>query len=389
MPTCSWIHEKDSDAFYAALEIVPAPGGIPLPSWHCPFCAAHFLQPESFRLHLEAKHSGRRPFLTLGRAEPKSTDIIRKRIDAAGVCFFDATRVFLSRDNSTFIETTPQKLGRELARSSDGRLWIKLENKFDAKADPIHTDYDLSFRVYDDDARLKRVDQAFVKLLGKDGVTMGDVDAFIRQTETFAVPDYRTAMAEYVIGVLVKDGDAATGIGVATRDYGARYEGALAVLQEFARPLPRLLCALIRFSRNDFALDRLVMTGFGLLDCANAQLSPLARNGGAWSAPYDENTGRGKKMSVCPIDNGSAALFFRAAQLATTSRWSRDLEAKLLAEAGVPDLDPEDRQKFFALWAAAAERLGKKESALYPLRNLAGSYCFGQWADKLLEEIER
>jgi len=389
MPTCSWIREKDSDAFYAALEIVPSPGGVPPPSWYCPFCAAHFLQPESFRLHLEAKHSGRRPFLTLGGAEPNSTDIIRKRIDAASVCLFDATRVFLSRDNSTFTETTPAKLGRELACSSDGRLWVKLENRFDAKADPIHTDYDLSFRVYDDDAPLKRVDQAFVKLLGKDGITMDDVDAFIRQTETLAVPDYRTAMAEYVIGVLVKDADAATGIGVGTRDYGARYEGALMVLQEFARPLPRLLCALIRFSRNDFALDHLAMTGFGLLDSANAQLSPLARKGGAWSASFADNTGKDEKLSVCPVDNGSAALFFRAAQLGATSRWSRDLEAKLMAEADVPDFDPEDRQKFFALWAVTAERLGKKESALYPLRNLAGSYCFGQWADRLLEEIER
>jgi hypothetical protein len=389
MPTCSWILERDSDAFYAALEAVPSPGGIPPQTWHCPFCAAHFEQFESFRLHLEAKHSGRRPFLTFGGSEPTSTDTIRKRIDAADVNLFDATRIFFSRDNSTFIETTASKLARELARCSDGRLWIRVENWFDSRADPIHTSYDLSFRIYDDEDQLKRADQAFVKLLGKDDVTMDNVDAFIRLTESLGVPDYRTAMVEYVIGVLIKDGDTATGIGVTTRDYGARYEGALNVLQEFARPLPRLLCALIRFSRNDFALEHLTMTGFGLLDNANAQLSPLARKGGAWSAPIANDTGDDEKLSVCPIDNGSAAIFFRAAQLAATSRWSRDLEAQLLAEADVPDLDPEDRQKFFALWAAAAVRLGKRESALYPLRNLAGSYCFGQWADKLLEEIER
>lgn len=218
---------------------------------------------------------------------------------------------------------------------------------------------------------------------------MDDVDAFIKKTENLGVLEYRTAMAEYVIGVLIKDGDSATGIRVSVRDYSARYEGALTVLQEFARPLPRLLCALIRFSRNDFKLDHLVKTGFGLLDSANAQLSPLARNGGDWSAPIAQDNGNGEKIAVCPVDNGSATIFFRAAQLATTSRWSRDLEAQLMAEADVPDLDPEDRQKLFALWAAAAIRLGKTESALYPLRNLAGSYCFGQWADSLLEEIER
>lgn len=316
-------------------------------------------------------------------------DIIRKRIDAKGVTIFNATRVYLSRDNSKFSEIVASKLGRELARIGDGRLWIRLENRFDSKADPIHTNYDFSLRVYDDDEKLKRVDLAFVKTLGKDGVTMDDVDAFIRQTEDEAVPEYRAAMADYVIGVLVKDGDTATGIGTATRDYGPRYEGALTVLREFARPLPRLLCALIRFSRNDFSLSHIGATGFGLLDSANAQLSPLAHKGGAWSSGKPGTSEDERKLTICPVDNGSAAVLWRAAQLAATARWSNDFDAQLRAEADVPNLDPEDRQKFFALWAATAERLGKKESAIYPLRNLTGSYCFGQWADKVLEEIER
>ncbi|WP_295525991.1 hypothetical protein [Novosphingobium sp. Chol11] len=389
MPTCSWIREKDSDAFYAALESVPSPGGERAPSWQCPFCAAIFPKAESFRLHLEGTHTGRRPFVTFGGAEPKSTDVIRQRIDSKSVAIFDTTRAYLSRDHSTFSEIALSKVAGELARNSDGRLWIRLKNQFDANADPIHTEYDLSFRVYDDDAKLKRVDLAFVKTLGKDGVTMDDVDAFIRQTEDIAVPEYSAAMADYVIGVLVKDGDPATGIRAATRDYGSRYEGALTVLREFARPLPRLLCSLIRFSRNDFALGHMAATGFGLLDSANAQLSPLAHKGGRWTATKPTPASDEKKMTVCPVDNGSAAVLWRAGQLAATARWSRDLEAQLHAEADVPNLDPEDRQKFFALWAATAHRLGKKESAIYPLRNLAGSYCFGQWADMLLEEIDR
>ncbi|MGY6638076.1 MAG: hypothetical protein ACXIUO_13160 [Erythrobacter sp.] len=217
---------------------------------------------------------------------------------------------------------------------------------------------------------------------------MDDVDAFIRQTENLSVSEYRTAMAEYVIGVLVKDGDAATGIRVVSRNYSARYEGALGVLQEFARPLPRLICGLIRFSRNDFALGHLVETRFGLLDRANAQLSPLAHKGGVWSAFSTDESGGVQKFSICPVDNGSAAILFKAAQLRAISRWSQTFEAQLVAEADVPDLDPEDRQKLYALWAAAAIRLGKQESALSPLRNLAGSYCFGQWADAILEEIE-
>jgi hypothetical protein len=149
-----------------------------------------------------------------------------------------------------------------------------------------------------------------------------------------------------------------------------------------------LLCALIRFSRNDFAIDHVTATGFGLLDNANAQLSPLARKGGAWSATPPAPSNDDKRCNVCPVDNGSGTVLWRAGQLAATVRWSRDLEAQLQAEAEVPDLDPEDRQKLYALSAATALRLGKQESTLHPLRNLAGSYCFGQWADRLLEEFE-
>ena len=388
MPTCSWIREKDIEAFYAAVETVPQPGGTPPPVWRCPFCPAYFPQPEGFQTHLEAEHSGRRPFMTIGGFEPNSTDIIRKRIDADGLKIFDTTGVYISEDNFHFIETTRATLARKLASIKEGRVWIKLKNQFDAKAEAIYAQYDFSFRVYDDEVALERVDKAFVKLLGKEQVTMDDVDAFIRQTEHLSVSEYRTAMAEYVIGVLVKDGDTATGIRVVSRNYSARYEGALGVLQEFARPLPRLICGLIRFSRNDFALGHLVETRFGLLDRANAQLSPLARKGGAWSAFSADEGGGVQKFSICPVDNGSAAILFRAAQLGAISRWSQTLEAQLMAEADVSDLDPEDRQKLFALWAAAAIRLDKQESALSPLRNLAGSYCFGQWADALLEEIE-
>jgi hypothetical protein len=338
-------------------------------------------------MHLSNTHGGQRPFLTFDAFEPSSTDVIRNRIDAKRVAIFNTTSVSMSRDNVQFDAVAQPKLCRELSRSSDGRIWIRLENRFDTKADPIHTTYDLSFRVYDDEAKLKGVDQTFVELLGKDGVTMDDVDSFLRQTEKFSVPDYRDAMADYVIGVLVKDGDNDTGVRSATRDYGVRYDGALTVLREFARPLPRFLCTLIRFSRNDFSLGHLAATGFDLLDSANAQLSPLARNGGVWSTPTPPLTAEAK-LTICPVDNGSWAVLWRGGQLASTARWSRDLEAQLRAETDLPSLDPEDRQKLYALWAAAAIRLRKQKSALYPLGNLAGSLSFGQWADRLLEEFE-
>lgn len=85
MPTCSWIRERDIEAFYAAVETVPLPGGTLPPVWHCPFCAAYLPEAAGFQVHLEAGHSGRRPFLTIDGVEPKSPEIVRKQIDDTAV----------------------------------------------------------------------------------------------------------------------------------------------------------------------------------------------------------------------------------------------------------------------------------------------------------------
>lgn len=387
MPTCSWILERDSDAFYAAIDNVPGPINEVERSWKCPFCVAWFQEAEAWRQHLSNTHSGQRPFLTIGGSEPSSSDTIRRRVDPKRVAILNATSVKISHDNLDFVSVTESELSRQLAESCQCRLWIRLGNRFDNNADPINTTYDLSFRVYDDGALLEGVDRVFVRLLGKDSATMDDVYRFLRETESFSVPDYSSAMADYVIGVLIKDGDDRTGVRAAARDYGPRYDGALNFLQMFARPLPRLLCSLIRFSRNDFAIDHLAFTGFSLLDSANAQLSPISRNGGDWPQPALSHIGEAK-LPICPVDNGSSAVLWRAGQLATTARWSQDLEDQLRGETDLATLDPEDRQKLYAIWAATAIRLRKQECALYPLGNLAGSFSFGQWADGLLEEFE-
>ena len=388
MPTVGWILEKDNDAFYAATSFVPAPGGELAPNFRCPFCSASFKQPAPLRTHLEERHLGHRPFMTINGIEPKSAETVRKRIEEQAVEFFYTTSLSLSSDGLHFERFSSNNLKRDLGRADRGRLWLRLENKFDAKAQPILTDYDLSFKVYDDSYALGEVDRLFVALLGKGGVHLDDVDEFIRQSARHGVDEYSGALAEYVIGVLVKDADASTGIRAANRDYRARLHGSLRILQEFERPLARLICALIRFSSNDFDASHLSVTGYEHLDFANAQIAKLAKGGSSWSPKTDKGSEVGGKISVCPVDNGSDMVMRLADQLASLSRWGPALQQQLEAESDVLDLDPLDREKFWVVWAQAAARLGKKEFALHPLRMLAGSYCFGHWADMLLREFE-
>lgn len=387
MPTVGFIWDTINDRYYAT-EPVPQPGPPPAPAFRCPFCSQGFKTPEELRHHRDVAHSGQRPFLTIAGVEPKSTDIIRRRVDPKDVDFFDVTTVSLSRDNLRFESIERSDLCGLLGSAGAERLWLHLENRFDAKAQPIRTGYDLTFRVYDDEQRLAEVDRVFVTVLGKDDVRMDDVDDFLRQSAKISVQEYSGSLADYVIGVLAKDADPSTGIRAARGDYRSQLEGALSVLQSFDRPLPRLIASLIRFSSSAFESDVLSATGCQPLDFANGQLAPLVCRYCNDVPPSNVEYLDSTRFSACPVDNGSDTVMRRADQLAALTRWSPQLESQLRAEANVVNLDPLDREKLYALWAKAAVRLGKKEGALEPLRALAGSYSFGHWAEMLLEEFE-
>lgn len=387
MPTVGFIWDTINDRYYAT-EPVPAPGPPPEAVFLCPFCSQAFKTPEELRRHRDAAHSGHRPFLTIAGVEPKSSDIMRRRVVPKDIEFFDVTKISLSRDNLRFEEIERSALCRAFGAAGVERYWLRLENRFDGKAQPIRTDYDLTFRVYDDEQKLADIDRLFVGLLGKDDVRMDDVDDFLRQSAKVSVQEYSGALADYVIGVLVKDADPSTGIRAANSEYRSQLEGALNVLQSFYRPLPRLIAALVRFSSSAFTSDDLIVSGCEPLDFANAQLAPLVCDYRHFPAPTDAGQRRGARFSACPVDNGSDTVMRRADQLATLTRWSPQLASQLHAEANVANLDPLDREKLYALWANAAVRLGKREAALEPLRALAGSYSFGHWAERLLEEFE-
>lgn len=386
MPTVGWILEKDTDAFFAATVVIPGPGGPLPPRYSCPFCSDSFSQSPQLQEHLETAHVGHRPFMTLWGAEPKSVETIRQSVSPDNVGLFHATHFLLSSDGLAFSNINTKDLRKALNHAANSRLWLRLENSFDAKAQPVHTQYDLTFQVYEP-STLTEVDRLFVEHLGKDNVHMDDVHEFIQHSQPLSAPEYAAALAEYVVGILIKDADPSTGVSVADRDYRARLNGSLRILDQYDRPLCRLICSLIRFSGNDFEAARMEATGFDLLDAANALIAPIAKGSGDFRPP--ESVGDdSQKVSVCPIDNGSDMVMRQADRLASLSRWSPDLQQQLEAIADMPDLDPLDREKIWALWAQAASRLGKVESSRHPLRMLAGNYCFGHWADEKLQEIE-
>lgn len=385
MPTAGWILEGARDRFLEGTTSIPNPGPPPVPRFACPFCKASFAKNAELRRHTTEQHIGSRPFIMLGGAEPASTDVVRTALRSKNVALFNTTAVYISYDGSYFEECGSADLGWMLATRPNSRIWLRLENQFLARAAPVRTEYDLAFKVYSQKS-LIQIDRLFVAHLGRADPSVAEVDQFLQKSRAVDATEYADALGDYVLGVLVKDGDPRAGVRQGERDYRRRYNSALRTLQSFDRPLAQLVCGLIRFSSNDFGTTR--ESEFKPLDSVNAWLAKLAGKPAATSLLDTIGNSRktGARVEVCPIDNGSDAVFSEASYLASRSRWSADIDARMSGAAGLAKFDPLDRVKLLALWADTAIRLGQPRDALGAMRKLVGNDCFGEWAERSLQE---
>ncbi len=383
MPTLGWVLEGDIERFLAGTTKIDGHRQAYVTDHPCAFCRQHFDTAAALSQHLASSHIGDRPFLTIEGVEPNQNEVVRKAHEATSINIFNCTRASVSRNGHDFRNCDTAQLPKIFVKAS-GRIWLRLENAFAERAEPVRSDYDIEFRVPSSD-ELEQVDRTFVRLLGRVDPTIHDVDVFIQACPSGAITDYVRALADYVLGILLKDDDPVSGVGPGDRDYRPKLNNALRTLQTLNRPLPALLAAMIRFSANDFT-NWTTDSGLPRLDAANATLGPLHALGQGRSASMWTSHAGGSP--VCPIDNGSDAVMHRLEQLATVVRWSDQLDDLLRVEVELPSLDPLDRVKLTALWAQRAIALNRASHAIEPLRRLVGDHCFGQWAERMLEEHE-
>jgi hypothetical protein len=155
----------------------------------------------------------------------------------------------------------------------DSIIELELENRFDRSAEPIRQLYHITIRVPEKRA-LDDVDRAFVQHLGKAAPDMAQVAGFLDDPRCGGIVSDADALATYVRGVLIKDQDRATGVTLPPAEARELYGDALGRLQSFGRLLPNVICALIRFSMNDFSWSE-HPTGVSRLDRTMTLLAPL------------------------------------------------------------------------------------------------------------------
>lgn len=383
--TVGWIFEGDRDRFLAARDRIQV-RSTSHERYRCPFCDADFAKRAQLNLHLQSSHTVMRPFVLLGGVEPGTEDVIRTRLDARSIDFFHCSELELGIDGEMLRQVDQAELTKVLSKLSRATIRLRLLNCVDRRAQPVSQDYRLRIAIPDQNS-LAEIDRLFVDRLGKGHRDLAHVDAFYELTRDGVAAEYAEALADYVRAVLIKDGDTNTGVSTRVSHYREIQSRALSTLQSFDRPLAVLLCALIRFSQNDFSLWNCV-SGFDRLDQANGILGPLVLDSAKPNNPPPIAATRRTRVFDCPVDLGVDTVTREAERLADLPRWGRAIEDQVTALADQVSLDPLDRAKIRALWAVTAMRLAANASAVTALRLLDGDPTFGRWAVARLTEID-
>jgi hypothetical protein len=380
MPTIGWILERDLDAFYEATDHTshPTPAA---PTFACPFCSSCFSRQSEIHTHVYEAHRVQRPLLLIKGVEPPATTILRASLEPTDILLTNTSlaRVYINGSRSRYV--SPSELPRTLAAIKQAEIKLDLINDTQKNATPVSSHYTISFRVADQ-GELKSVEKAFTDSLVATPISRDSIGKFVSHEGTQgAGKEYASGLAEYCLGILIKERPEEERLTTPLFRYRELYGGALEILKDFQRPLAHLITSIIRFSLNDVTTVRR-KTGYWELDVATEFLSDPSSDL-VWPKTTDAI-----RRPVCPVDHGTGRILELASRLLAQQRWSPilDDECRALTRSGV--LDAGDHQKAFAIWAASAWRLGARQSAIEPLTQIAEIYPFSRWASKYLEKAQ-
>jgi hypothetical protein len=383
--TIGWKLEGDRDRFLAALDPTPNPKKA-RPEFLCPFCLQVFGRRDALNSHIQS-HATKRPFLLIHGVEPGTEDTIRARIDHGAIDLFDCSTLSAGLDGEPLQDIQPIALSRLLSKIERGTARLKLVNMGDGYSEPVAHEYKLKIFAPNDFA-LTKIEELFIKEVATDGLNLASLRTFYDKTRDGAAAEYAEALADYVRAVLIKDGDISTGVSARVSHYREIQTRALQTLQEFERPLSKVLCGLIRFGLNDFSRWQEV-TSFARLDNAYQMLGPLGlQNAASLTAKTTKATDEKALVFMCPVDVGTDTVTRLAEQAAELSRWGSAAEDRFSVVADKASFDPLDSAKIRALWALSAIRLGALASAQKALQLLDGDPTFGSWAVNNLASVK-
>lgn len=380
MPTTSWIQETVDDRYWEAHAPHP-PFTRPPPEFPCVHCSRTFVTPDERSWHASEAHPLARPTLYIADRAASSTVLVRRPISAADIAVGSCTSVAVTLDGISVEDVPLDRLGSVIADRLTAHVVLELENRRAADAADVRATYTLEIAVPEPDD-LARVDQAFVSTLAIDRPSTRDVETFASEVAKYATARrYAGALADYVHGVLIKEGSDFGGATLPFEAFEAKLTRALAELGDHAeRPVAASVVALARLNLNDVVRPAL-LSGDPRLDGCLVLLRDIATHGRGRLADMARS---GAAIPLCPVDRDTH--FVLGAYGALVADQAGRLE-ELAERAEDGSLSGHDRAKLRVLVAFRAIRDGRYAVAVPHLRILAHDSVFGSWAERELDAV--
>jgi hypothetical protein len=363
------------DAHWRELRSAP-----PAPTYSCDICGAPFDTREQRDQHRSEVHVSAVPLLLLEKVAAPHEIRIRGHNTAERIGFQNCRKLTVARDGSEPTIYSPTRLKTELTKANEGHYRVRPEGTDD--------EYMISIQVLEGTV-LRDIDRTFVELLAVEAPRVQDIARFREVAASFGrAGEYSGALADYVMGTIIKDQDRARGGTLEFSEYKPKYESARAILLDYLKdqshrpPVPEAICASINLSLNQFD-ETYRPVGIRILDdCVRFLLRLLGPN---ITLPDFTLVSPGRHGApICPLDGGTHHVLQAFERLSLNHGNYGKLVDVLREEAEKAEsalLSEYDRAKLFAFTAAGFLTIGNRGSAENILAHLVNDFTFGRWAE--------
>ncbi len=375
MPTVGWIQETVDDRFYEGREHIAAPRP---PVFPCVICGAEFDSTDERSWHVNEVHPLARPMLVVRGLPAPALSIVRIPIGRNDLFVENATDVRVLIDGKPVDGLVPAGLGALVATERAARFTIELENERAEDSADVVARYEIDVAI-PDPRDLEAVDQAFVGRLAIDRPSTKQIDDFASDVASFtSARAYAGALADYVHGVLAKDGSESGGTTLPFEAFQSKFARALAELSDHVdRPVAAAVVGVAKLNLNDVKGEP-PKTGDPRLDGSLRVLSAASRLETVVVKP----AGEGATVPLCPVDRATDVVLNAYEELLDPGDASTSNAAE---RAEDPTLSPQDRAKLRVFRVIGATGAGRRDLAAPDLEALRHDAVFGRWAEHELE----
>ena len=280
----------------------------------------------------------------------------------------NATEVDLGINGDPLRATSAATFQQVLDRTRDGVLELHLRTRGAAQR------YDIRILV-PEEAELNRLESEFTTRLARNDVTVSDVRHF---DETLSVGagarEYASALADYVYGMLAKDGAGQTTLPFAA--FPDKLKRSLGILGAFERPLATAVASCIRFNLNDFR-SAWRSCGVRTLDHAFQIFRQRALGRTCDSTPPSPRQNE-IGHPLCPVDTVTQTIL-NLVNIPAPVTALRDMTSR-------HDLSDEDRVKVYVLLVDRVADVRPRDVAACRAA-LEYDPVFGEWAERILRGL--